>query len=138
MFVDPRNITQTTENISSVSGLLDDMGRSVKYAAMGYAFYLGDSQYKAGSNKGRNKFYRNTAKFVPLVNNLLVSVYTNFAANAAADILSLQCGNGTGDQAIITAPVAAGSRQCADPAGPARCLRSRPSRPCRRNRTLAR
>lgn len=48
-------------------------------------------------------------KYVPLVNNLSVSVYTNYAANAAADTLSLQAGNATGAQVIITAPVVAGT-----------------------------
>ena len=48
----------------------------------------------------------NLIKFVPNLNNVLVSVYTNFTANAAADILSLQAGNATGAQQIITAPVA--------------------------------
>ncbi len=60
---------------------------------------------------GASTSYANVdlTKFVPLINNLLVSVYTNFSANAAGDTLSLQCGNGTGDQAIIIAPVVAGT-----------------------------
>jgi hypothetical protein len=57
---------------------------------------------------GASTSYANVdlTKFVPLINNLQVQVYTNFNANAAADILSLQAGNGTGDQAIIIAQVA--------------------------------
>jgi hypothetical protein len=48
-------------------------------------------------------------KFVPLVNNTPVSIFTNFSGNAAADTLKLQSGNGTGDQVIITAPVVTGT-----------------------------
>lgn len=51
----------------------------------------------------------NLIHLVPNVNNTPVSIYTNFSANGAADTLSLQCGNGTGDQVIITAPVVAGT-----------------------------
>ena len=51
----------------------------------------------------------NLINFVPNVNNTPVSLYYNFSANAAADTLSLQCGNGTGDQVIVTAPVVAGT-----------------------------
>jgi hypothetical protein len=51
----------------------------------------------------------NLITLVPNVNNTPVSIYTNFSANAAADTLSLQCGNGTGAQVIITAPVVAGT-----------------------------
>ena len=48
----------------------------------------------------------NLITLVPNVNNLLVSVYTNFNANAAGDTLSLQAGSATGAQQIIIAPVA--------------------------------
>lgn len=60
---------------------------------------------------GASTSYANVdlTKFVPLINNLQTSIYTNFSANAAGDTLSLQCGNGTGDQQIITAPVVAGT-----------------------------
>lgn len=51
----------------------------------------------------------NLITLVPNVANTPVSIFTNFSANAAADTLSLQCGNGTGDQVIITAPVVAGT-----------------------------
>ena len=51
----------------------------------------------------------NLIALVPNVNNLLVNVYTNFNANAAADILGLQAGNATGDQMLIVAPVAGSS-----------------------------
>lgn len=51
----------------------------------------------------------NLITLVPNVNNTPVAVYYNFSANAAGDVLSLQCGNGTGAQAIITAPVVAGT-----------------------------
>jgi len=46
---------------------------------------------------------------VPLVNNLNVSIYSNFNANGAGDTLSMQGGASTGDQVIITAPVAGGT-----------------------------
>lgn len=64
---------------------------------------------------GNSSSYANVdlTKFVPLVNNLPVMVYTNFAANAAADILALQSGNGTGDQAIIIGQVAGSSAHLA-------------------------
>ena len=42
---------------------------------------------------------------VPLVNNLPVQLYTVFYPGAASDTASLQCGNGTGDQTIITGQV---------------------------------
>lgn len=60
---------------------------------------------------GSSSTYANVdlTKWVPLVNNLPVSIYTNFASNAAADILALQAGNGTGDQAVIIAQVAGSS-----------------------------
>lgn len=60
---------------------------------------------------GASTSYANVdlTKFVPLVNNTPVSIYTNFAPNAAADILSLQAGNATGDEVIITAQAAAGT-----------------------------
>lgn len=48
----------------------------------------------------------NLISLVPNVNNTLVKVYTSFNANAAGDILNLQAGNATGDEAIIIAPVA--------------------------------
>jgi hypothetical protein len=51
----------------------------------------------------------NLITLVPNVNNVLVSVFTNFAANAAGDQLFMQGGNSTGNQVIITAPVVAGT-----------------------------
>lgn len=51
----------------------------------------------------------NLIAFVPNVNNTPVSIYTNFSANGAADTLSLQAGNATGDQVIITGAVVAGT-----------------------------
>lgn len=60
---------------------------------------------------GTSTSYANVdlTKFVPLVNNTPVSIFTNFAPNAAADTLSMQAGNATGDEVIITAAVAAGT-----------------------------
>ena len=40
------------------------------------------------------------------MNNAPVSIYTNFNANAAADVLGLQAGNATGDEVLVIAPVA--------------------------------
>ncbi|HZY36275.1 MAG TPA: hypothetical protein VFE53_06480 [Mucilaginibacter sp.] len=51
----------------------------------------------------------NLIAFVPNVNNTPVSIYTNFSANGAGDTLSMQSGNGTGDQVIITGSVVAGT-----------------------------
>lgn len=51
----------------------------------------------------------NLITLVPNVNNTPVSIFTNFSGNAAADTLSLQSGNGTGDQVIITASVVTGT-----------------------------
>jgi hypothetical protein len=47
----------------------------------------------------------NLISLVPNVPNTPVQVYTSFAAGAAGDTLSLQAGNATGAQAIITAQV---------------------------------
>lgn len=47
----------------------------------------------------------NLITLVPNINNTPVSIYTNFSGNAAGDTLSMQAGNGTGDQQIITAQV---------------------------------
>lgn len=60
---------------------------------------------------GASTSYANVdlTKWVPLQNNTPVSVYTNYAPNAAANTLSMQCGNGTGDQVIQTALVVAGT-----------------------------
>ncbi len=55
----------------------------------------------------------NLISLVPNVNNLLVKVYTNFNANAAADVLGLQAGNATGDQMLVIAPVAGSSAHTA-------------------------
>lgn len=51
----------------------------------------------------------NLIALVPNVNNTPVSIYTNFSANGAGDTLSMQSGNGTGDQVIITGSVVAGT-----------------------------
>ncbi len=48
----------------------------------------------------------NLITLVPNVANTPVSIYSNFAPGAASDTLSLQAGNATGAQAIITAQVA--------------------------------
>ena len=70
--------------------------------------FVYDAFQETAVTAGASTTYANVdlTKFVPLVNNLSCSIYTNFNANAAADILSLQAGNATGAQAIITAPVA--------------------------------
>lgn len=51
----------------------------------------------------------NLIAFVPNVNNTPVSIYTNFSANGAGDTLSLQAGNATGAQVIITGSVVGGT-----------------------------
>ena len=51
----------------------------------------------------------NLIHLVPNLNNTPVSIYTNFSANTAADTLSMQSGNGTGDQVIITGAVVTGT-----------------------------
>jgi hypothetical protein len=70
-----------------------------------------DAFQETAVTAGASTTYANVdlTKWVPLGANVYTSIYTNFAANAAADVLSLQCGNGTGDQQIITAPVVAGT-----------------------------
>jgi len=55
----------------------------------------------------------NLISLVPNVNNTLVKVYTDFNANAAADVLGLQAGNATGDEMLIIAPVAGSSAHTA-------------------------
>lgn len=44
--------------------------------------------------------------FVPAINNTAVTLYSNFTANAAADIQNLKGYNSTGDAVTIIAPVA--------------------------------
>lgn len=51
----------------------------------------------------------NLIHLVPNLNNTPVSIFTNFSANGAGDTLSMQAGNGTGDQVIITGAVVAGT-----------------------------
>jgi hypothetical protein len=70
-----------------------------------------DAFFATAVTAGASATYANVnlIQKVPNLNNTPVSIYTNFSANAAADTLSLQAGNGTGDQVIITAPVAAGT-----------------------------
>lgn len=51
----------------------------------------------------------NLITLVPNVANTPVLIYSVFSANGAADTLSLQAGNATGAQAIITAPVVTGT-----------------------------
>jgi len=70
-----------------------------------------DAFQATGITAGASTSYANVdlTKFVPLVNNTPVSIFTNFSANAAADTLSLQSGNGTGDQVIITGSVVTGT-----------------------------
>jgi hypothetical protein len=45
-------------------------------------------------------------KFVPLVNNLQVQIYASYTPGVAGNFLSLQAGNATGAQQIITGQVA--------------------------------
>ena len=70
--------------------------------------FVYDALQATAVTAGTSTSYANVdlTKFVPLVNNLSVSVYTNWNANAAADTLSLQAGNATGAQQIVIAPVA--------------------------------
>jgi hypothetical protein len=51
----------------------------------------------------------NLITLVPNANNTPVSIYTNYSANGAGDTLSLQAGNATGAQVIITGSVVAGT-----------------------------
>lgn len=48
----------------------------------------------------------NLIKFVPLVNNLNVQINASFTPGVAGNFLSLQAGNATGAQAIVTGQVA--------------------------------
>lgn len=48
----------------------------------------------------------NLTKFVPLVNNLQVQLYVSYTPGVAGNYLSLQAGNATGAQQIITGQVA--------------------------------
>jgi len=48
----------------------------------------------------------NLTKFVPLINNLSVQIYASYTPGLAGNFLSLQAGNATGAQAIITGQVA--------------------------------
>ena len=59
-------------------------------------------------NAGTQTSYTGVAltTFVPAVNNTPVVIYSNFTANAAADIENLQGYNSTGDAVTIIAPVA--------------------------------
>ena len=56
---------------------------------------------------GASTSYANVdlTKWVPLVNNLPVQVYTSYVPETAGNILSLQAGNATGAQAVITGQV---------------------------------
>lgn len=59
-------------------------------------------------NAGTQTGYTGVAltTFIPAVNNTPVVIYSNFTANAAADIENLQGYNSTGDAVTIVAPVA--------------------------------
>jgi hypothetical protein len=66
-----------------------------------------DAFFATAVTAGASTSYANVnlIQKVPNINNTPVSIYTNFSGNAAGDTLSLQSGNGVGDQAIITAQV---------------------------------
>jgi hypothetical protein len=65
-FFDPATATDITTNIAPVNKLLVDLGKTVKYAAKGYPFYVNDWEITRGSNKGRNKFYKTVLGEIPL------------------------------------------------------------------------
>ena len=61
-------------------------------------------QCKSGSDTSYTGI--DLSDFVPGINNTPVVIYTNFNANAAADVANLQGYNSTGDAVTIIAPVA--------------------------------
>lgn len=62
-------------------------------------------------NAGNQTSYTGVAltTFVPAVNNTPVTIYSNFAANAAGNTLNYQGYNSTGDAVTVIAPVATGT-----------------------------
>lgn len=74
-------------------------------------FFIYDAFQVTAVTAGASTTYANVnlIHLVPNINNTPVSIFTNFSANAAADTLSLQAGNATGDQVIITGSVVTGT-----------------------------
>ena len=74
-------------------------------------FFTYDAFQATAVTAGASTSYANVnlIHLVPNVNNTPVSIFTNFSANSAADTLSMQAGNGTGDQVIITGSVVTGT-----------------------------
>lgn len=64
-FMDPTNIIQFGSNLVPMTKLVKDIGNTIKYTIDGYPFYVGKWEYKTGSYKGRNKFYKTVIGEIP-------------------------------------------------------------------------
>ena len=62
-FYNPSNIVSLTSNSIPLSSVAKDLIKTV--GSLPSAFYYGDYEYKAGSLKGRNKFWANLTKITP-------------------------------------------------------------------------
>ena len=62
-FYNPSNIVSLTSNSIPLASVAKDLIKTV--GSLPSAFYYGDYEYKAGSLKGRNKFWANLTKITP-------------------------------------------------------------------------
>jgi len=69
-FYKPASASQVASNIIPMTKLITDMEKAVDYTIRLYPLYLNDWEYKHGSNKGRNKFYKTVAGEIPFVKSI--------------------------------------------------------------------
>lgn len=62
-FYNPKSGVEIAKNAVPLAKTAGDILKAIEY--LPYALYIGDSQYKRGSNKGMNKFYVTISKVTP-------------------------------------------------------------------------